>query len=163
MESIHLSKLLIKPISAQDTYPIRHVVLRKGKPIDSCQFNGDLDNTTFHLGAFFNKILVGVASYMMNRNDVFSEEHHYQLRGMAIIDDYKGLGIGNRLLENGEEKCLKANVNLIWFNAREIAINFYKRNNYQETGDFFNIEGVGNHILMSKYLLKTKPNNIQNL
>ena len=163
MESFNISKLLVKPISTPETYPIRQIVLRKGKPVASCMFDGDLDETTFHLGAYYNTKLVAVASYMMTNNQHFLEEKQYQLRGMAVIDEFKGLGIGNDLLKEGEKLCLKTNTNLIWFNAREIAVNFYKRNNYQETGAFFNIEGVGNHILMSKYLLKTKPNNIQNL
>ena len=31
----------IKKINSIDTYPVRHEVLRKGKPIETCQFKGD--------------------------------------------------------------------------------------------------------------------------
>ena len=59
--------LEIKSISSSETYPIRHEVLRVGRPIESCKFDGDEQTETIHYGAFENNKLVGVIScYLTN-------------------------------------------------------------------------------------------------
>jgi hypothetical protein len=50
----------IQKIIAQDTYPVRHQVLRSGKPIESCQFDGDELGSTHHFGYYLNNQIIGV-------------------------------------------------------------------------------------------------------
>ena len=50
----------IKKISAEKTHAIRHPMLRQGRPIEDCVFDGDKDPKTIHLGAFIENKLVGV-------------------------------------------------------------------------------------------------------
>ena len=57
-------KLEIKIINAAQTFPVRHPELREGKPVESCAFDGDLHESTLHLGAYLGLELVGVASFM---------------------------------------------------------------------------------------------------
>jgi len=45
----------IKEIPSKETYIVRQPVLRKGKPIESCIFEGDDLETTYHFGLFDNK------------------------------------------------------------------------------------------------------------
>ncbi len=87
----------IKEISAQETFPIRLEVLRKNIPLPF-EFNGDFDDETFHLGAFKNDKLIAVSSYMKADNKNFSG-NQYQLRGMATLTEYQGLGIGKLMLQ----------------------------------------------------------------
>ncbi|EGV44084.1 GNAT family N-acetyltransferase [Bizionia argentinensis JUB59] len=140
----------IRFISSEETYPIRQPVLRPGRALEDCVFTDDTLGSTFHLGLFFQDILIGVASYMKNKNDSFAEETQYQLRGMAILKDYQKKGLGEFLLKAGETNLAKSNVNRLWFNARENAVNFYKKHGYETQGTNFNIEGVGIHFLMTK-------------
>ena len=42
----------VKQIDAKDTYNIRNKILRPGLPVESCYFDGDNDDQTFHLGAY---------------------------------------------------------------------------------------------------------------
>lgn len=42
----------IKKITDLETYSVRHVVLRKGKPIETCRFEGDDLPSTSHFGYF---------------------------------------------------------------------------------------------------------------
>ena len=44
------------------------------------------------------------------------------------------------------------NAKIIWCNARENAVNFYKKNRYQIIGESFNIKDIGLHYLMYKVL-----------
>jgi len=41
----------VREISAQDTIQIRHEVLRKNKPIETCSFIGDNLKSTYHIAA----------------------------------------------------------------------------------------------------------------
>ena len=142
----------VKQISSKDTYPIRHKILRKGKPIETCYFDGDNDINTFHLGLFFETEIIGVVSYMKNTNTKFSESKQHQLRGMAILEEYQGKGLGELLVTEGELKLKKQQCGLVWLNSRIKAINFYKRQGYRVYGDSFEIKGIGTHYLMRKKL-----------
>src|SRR5690554_355421 len=143
---------LIKQIYAEETYPIRQVVLRKGGPIETCVFDGDLDENTFHLGILSNTDLIGVASFMKNKFPLFSEDEQYQLRGMAILKEFQHQGLGKRLIEEGENILNKRKVDLLWFNAREIAVEFYKNKGYIIAGNAFTIPNIGIHYVMLKKL-----------
>ena len=52
----------IKKITSTDTFSVRHPVLRSGKPLESCLFDGDTFATTSHYGLFFNQEIIGVLS-----------------------------------------------------------------------------------------------------
>jgi predicted GNAT family N-acyltransferase len=131
---------------------VRHPVLRSGKPIESCVFDGDDLETTIHLGIFFHDELVGICSFFKNNHENISEENQYQLRGMAILNKLQGKGLGNIILSYGETLLKNKNVNTIWCNAREVAINFYKKNGYKTIGSSFNIKDIGLHYVMYKNL-----------
>ncbi|SFZ93773.1 Acetyltransferase (GNAT) domain-containing protein [Flaviramulus basaltis] len=73
---------------------------------------------------------------------------------MAILKEYQGKGIGNIILNYTEEFIKKKNTDIIWCNAREIAVDFYKKNNYQTIGKAFPIKDIGLHYVMYKTLKK---------
>ena len=141
---------LIKKISAQETFIIRHPVLRKGKPIESCYFEGDNLDTTNHFGLFENEKLTGIISIFLNSNPIFAEKNQAQIRGMAILDENQKKGFGEALVSYCETFCVSQNVQLIWFNARTEAVGFYKKMKYQAIGKPFDIKDVGEHLLMFK-------------
>lgn len=142
----------VQQITAQETYPVRLAVLRAGKPLETCAFYDDDLTTTIHLGLFRKKAIVGVLSFMKTDNDLFASTHQYQLRGMAIDKLHQGKGLGNLLLNAGEQILKSKNIDLIWCNARRIATNFYNRNGYKTVGDAFEIPEIGLHYVMYKNL-----------
>lgn len=144
---------MIKQISAEETYPVRQEVLRPGRPLKECFFEGDLEEETFHLGYFENDKLVAVATYVPRKNPFFEVGQQYQLRGMAVLPAFRGKKLGEELLLEGENllKKRKSNI-LLWFNARETAVNFYRKYDYQTIGSTFMIPNVCMHIVMYKKL-----------
>ena len=74
---------------------------------------------------------LGVSTFLSNKNSTFKENTQYQLRGMAVLQSHQNLGLGDAILKNGEQFLISKNIDMLWFNAREIAVNFYKKNNYQ--------------------------------
>lgn len=142
----------IKQIVALDTFLVRHPVLRAEKPIESCHFDGDNLETTVHFGLYDSENLVGVISLFESKNDLFTLEKQCQIRGMAVLEQHQKKGFGERLIINSEKYCVDQKANLIWFNARKIAIGFYQKMGYQVIGIPFEIKEVGEHIVMFKNL-----------
>ena len=140
----------IKKISSIETHPIRHEVLRKGKSIVTCQFKGDDDENTTHFGLFLEDKLVGIISIFKENNNLFSESNQFQIRGMAVLEAFQGKGFGAQLVKKAENHCINLNADLIWFNARENAVPFYKKLDYKIIGDSFLIPNVGIHFVMYK-------------
>lgn len=142
----------IKEIPSKETYIVRQPVLRKGKPIDSCIFEGDDLQTTHHFGIFDNKNLTGIISLFSKTNPIFAEQNQAQIRGMAVLETHQKKGFGETLVKHFETYCNENKVDLIWFNARTAAVGFYKKMEYQTLGGPFDIKNVGEHYLMYKKL-----------
>lgn len=141
----------IKEIPTELTYTVRQPILRPGKPVESCFFDGDNLETTTHFGIFIDKEIVGVASVFLNSSNHFTEKRQFQLRGMAISDSVQKKGLGKLLLENIERKVFQNDKNaIIWFNARQSAVDFYKKLQYQIIDKPFEIEEIGTHYIMYK-------------
>ena len=141
----------VRLIPASDTYAIRNEVLRPGRPVTECYFSGDNSKGTFHLGIYKDEKIIGVASFMKNSSPFFDPSIQFQLRGMAVISEYKGQGLGSLLLKEGESKIKQEAQNpFLWFNARVNAIDFYKKHGYESFGQKFEVPGVCEHIVMFK-------------
>jgi len=140
----------IKKITAFETIIVRHPVLRLGKPIASCYFEGDDLPTTSHFGLYFENQLVAIISSFKVQNKLFIEENQYQIRGMAVLEEFQKKGFGEALLNYCENEIKINNGELIWFNARESAVGFYKKSGYEILGDQFEIPDVGPHYILFK-------------
>lgn len=147
------SPATILRISAEDTYPVRQPVLRPGRPARECIFEGDSTSTTLHLGAYVEDRLAGVASYMKNPHRYFDHSVQFQLRGMAVLPEFRNKKLGEQLLLQGEKELLKEHRELLlWFNARESAIDFYRKYGYETKGGIFMVPNVCPHIVMYRQL-----------
>ncbi|OIQ27993.1 MAG: hypothetical protein BM564_10965 [Bacteroidetes bacterium MedPE-SWsnd-G2] len=142
----------IKPIAASETYAIRHAVLRQGKPLSTCIFNGDELSNTFHFGLFYNSNICGIATVLQQSQANLKETNAYQLRGMAILENYQGYGFGEALVKHIQNQLAQLNINLLWCNARTHAAQFYIKNGFIQLGDEFDIPNVGPHLCMYKKL-----------
>ncbi|GAA4049910.1 GNAT family N-acetyltransferase [Flavobacterium chungnamense] len=140
----------IKKISSRDTFLVRHPILREGKPIESCQFDGDDLETTTHFGLFIDKNIIGVLSVFKNNNVIFNSENQFQIRGMAILEDFQRKGFGDELIKHAEVYIKSQFGKLIWFNARESAVPFYEKLGYIKIGEPFSIADIGIHYNMKK-------------
>lgn len=144
--------ITIREIPSKETYTVRQPVLRKGKPIGSCVFEGDDLESTHHFGLFENENLTGIISLFEKINPIFAAQNQAQIRGMAVLEIHQKKGIGEALVRHSEVYCNENQIDLIWFNARTAAIGFYQKMNYQTLGEAFEIKDVGEHYLMFKKL-----------
>ena len=144
-----LKMIEIKKISTTETFDIRLEVLRKGIPLP-VQFNGDDESETIHLGAFKSGKLIAISSFMKASNKNFRGKQ-YQLRGMATLPEFQGLGAGKLMMLASFKIFKDLKVDCLWCNARIIAVDFYKKLGLKTLGEEFELKYIGNHYVMYKY------------
>lgn len=145
-----MSKIKVKKITYSDTFPIRSAVLRQGKPIETCFFLGDTADDTTHFGLFYEKNLIGIASVYKVKNEIFEQKNQFQLRGMAVLRDYQGLGFGNKILAEVCTFVASNDGDVLWFNARENAMKFYQNYGFSIQCGPFEIPEIGTHFVLFK-------------
>ena len=138
----------IRQIDAETTFSVRHPVLRAGKPIETCQFDGDNFESTLHFGCYEDEKLIGVASLFRKISDLSSNSNQFQLRGMAVLPSHQKMGIGALLFNHCKEYCKTQDNAVLWFNARTSAASFYQKLGCYSIGDAFIIPDVGEHYKM---------------
>ena len=146
-----MDKISIKKINYLDTFPVRSAVLRQGKPIETCSFLGDETVGTTHFGLYIENNIIGVASVFTSNNENFDIKNQFQLRGMAILEEYQSTGFGKLLIEEIFNFIESTQVELLWFNARESAVPFYEKLGCTKKDPSFEIPEIGPHFLMYKY------------
>ena len=138
----------IQEISAEQTYRLRHKLLRPLESLEACAFIEDTWTGAFHLGAFVDETLVGIASFFPQAYKDYPNA--YRLRGMASDSTRHGQGIGRSLLEAAFIELNKRSVSTLWCNAREVAFGFYEKMGFRYDSEMFEIPGVGPHKVMLK-------------
>src|ERR1035437_7322711 len=139
---------MIRFISADETLPIRNTVLREGKlSPDECRFPSDKLAGAFHLGYFETDELVCIASFHAQSYGEFNGTG-YQLRGMATIEQYRGMGFGNQLLNFGIVYLRGQKANYLWCNARKKALPFYLNLGFEIISPEFEVPGIGSHYVL---------------
>lgn len=129
--------MIIRRVSAADVRPLRLEVLRAGMPGRTVVFDGDDDDETVHLAAFdADDRMIGTSTWL-RRPCAFEPEHRaVQLRGMATRGSLQGRGIGSALLRAGFVQWMD-DADLVWANARDAALPFYRRHGFETRGDGF--------------------------
>ena len=148
---LHNKHYQLRDIAAKETWPVRHPVLRAGRPLEDVYMEADEKESTFHLGVFYKEHIVGVASFMEDDHLLFKGLQS-RLRGMAVLEEFRKRGIAALLLKRGEELLKEKNRNILWFNARIVALQFYENLGYKVIGEKFDIPKVGPHYRMKKEL-----------
>ncbi len=137
------SKLQVKRISGEDTYKIRHLVLRQGQAFKECAYPLDQEKETGHFGIYQDDRLVGVASIFYDANPDFIQTSQWRIRGMAILPEFQGKGMGQQLLQACIEHAKKNRGNIIWCKARATAVIFYEKFGFLGQGDPYELERPG--------------------
>ena len=145
----------IRKITAAETYPLRHKILRQNEPIEKCVYPFDTADSTVHFGLFEHNALFGIISVFETKKDVFTDQKQFQIRGMAVIENQQKKGYGAALVKHTMAYLQKEKEFLIWFNARIIALGFYEKLGFERIGTAFEIAPIGIHYIMYKRFLNS--------
>lgn len=146
-----MTQAVVRPIPAIETLPIRQRILRPDQPIANSIYPTDEATATCHYGAFLDGRLVGVATVFPEASPR-GEGGAWRLRGMATLAEVRGQGHGGRLLEACIQHVEKAGGLLLWCNAREVAIEFYRRHGFEITSERFELPLIGPHYVMQRVI-----------
>lgn len=159
---------IIEQVTTEQTYDLRHRILRPNQSIESIQWSTDNLNTTIHYAAIHkqSKQIIGVVTICYT---ILSTQHHdkqlyitsndvlqqctYQIRGMCVDNNYRNKGIASQLLHTVIEYLLSINVTGVWCNARINALKLYENAGFTVISDEFDISNVCLHRVMYKLLL----------
>jgi ribosomal protein S18 acetylase RimI-like enzyme len=123
---------MIEPISAAETWPIRHKVMWPNQPFDYVKL--EADDNGIHFGFFEETELRSIVS-------LFIKSHEAQFRKLATLEEYQEQGYASRLIEHLIEFCKEQKVEKIWCNARTSKSNFYQKFGFEETSVRFTKKG----------------------
>jgi GNAT superfamily N-acetyltransferase len=123
-------KPIIRPISAEETFPLRHSVLWPDKPPSYVQLPDDA--TGQHFGAFINDKVVSVISLFID-----SETNEARFRKFATAPEWQGKGIGSALLRHTIDAATRDGAKAIWCDSRRSAEAFYGKFGFEVEGDEF--------------------------
>ena len=128
-----MPEFTVVELTAEQTHPLRLVVLRSDTPSTMVTFAEDDLPGTVHLGVVDGTDIVAISTWVPR---TYEGEPAVQLRGMATAPDLQGQGVGALLLEAG---CLRAasGASLVWARARDTALDFYVRHRFVVDGEGF--------------------------
>ena len=142
----------IEDVKLEEIRKLRHTVLREGKPFSTTAYDKDKDKTTFHLACVYkNKIITCATFYPESLSQIISE-NPFRLRGMGTEKKFRRRGYGKKLMVEAFKHLKTKKSDLLWCNARLVAVDFYKSMGFDIKGDMFEIEGIGKHYLMYRNL-----------
>lgn len=143
----------IRFIQTSEALVLRQKVLRPLARLEDCLFPNDHQSSSFHLGLFHSQKLISVASFHQEASPVFSAGFPFRLRGMATAEQYRGQGLGSKLLRFGIYTLKEKRCDLLWCNARFRSFSFYQALGFQFYGDLFEIKDSGPHKVMYKIII----------
>ncbi|OTA59618.1 GCN5-like N-acetyltransferase [Hypoxylon sp. EC38] len=135
----------VRPISAAETYALRHTVLWPNKPLSYVQLPDD--ETGQHFGAFIDpKKLISIISLFIDE-----ECGEARFRKFATAPAWQGKGVGSALLAYTIEAAARKGATSIWCDARQSALGFYQRFGMSGEGEVF-FKGEVPYLRMSRTL-----------
>lgn len=138
-------------LDASDTHQLRRLVLRSGDPDAVVAFAEDDHPDAFHLGArSATGDLVGVASFSPQPCPRRPDRRSLQLRGMAVLADWQRSGFGRRMIDAGRQAAVEQGFEVLWANARDSALEFYRGVGFVVEGDgFLTATGIPHHMVIA--------------
>lgn len=138
---------IIKEITSEETWPIRHQVMWPNEPFDYIKL--PVDEKGVHFGLWINERLISVVSLFIDNKRVG------QFRKFATLVEEQGKGYGSQLLHHLFETAQKKGVQKIWCNARVNKTGYYAKFHMAPTDKKFSKKGI-DYIIMEHSLNNSK-------
>jgi len=140
----------ITKIDAEKVRSLRHSELRQGQDFSATFYLEDYEEGTFHLACIVDEKIVTCASFYPEKSTKIKSENAYRLRGMATDSNFQRKGYATDLMRESFKELKNRDCNMVWCNARLVAVDFYKSAGFKIIGEIFDIEAIGPHYYMYK-------------
>jgi ribosomal protein S18 acetylase RimI-like enzyme len=141
-----------RQIQSEEIQQLRNEVLWPHKTFENCILETDRLSTTFHFGVQIEGLTVATVTLQQEKNQRLQQEKQYRLRAMAVREGYRGQGFGDAIVEAGLNHLRELGVEVVWCDARVAALNFYRRLQFEELEEEYEIPIIGLHRFMWKVL-----------
>jgi GNAT superfamily N-acetyltransferase len=155
-------QLKVTEVSAAEVLPVRRRVLRDGRDDLPAGFPEDDLAEAVHVAAIDEDTAaegagpLAVATFFPSPlpNDAAADCRRgratWQLRGMAVLPERQGTGVGAAVLRAGAEAVRRAGGGLLWAHARDSALGFYQRQGWAVVGEGFvyGVMGLPHHLVV---------------
>ena len=143
----------VKKVTTKDIRPLRNLVLRPNLPIETTYYDLDDDIETFHLASMMDSTIISIGTFYPENDIELQTKNGYRLRGMATHPKFRRKSAATKLMKESfvllkEKKC-----DILWCNARLVAVEFYKSLGFKITGKIFDIPSIGPHYKMYKSVI----------
>ena len=105
------------------------VFIEEQKVTSQLEWDG-MDEEAIHFLAFKNEKAIGCAR-------AFVIENYMQLGRMAVLKEYRGVGVGTALIEKAITTAKVNQLSAIYISAQCQAIDFYKKFGFEITSDIY--------------------------
>ena len=147
-----LLKTEIHKVSANRIRLLRHSELRKGQDFSTTSYLRDDDNETFHMACIHENKIIACATFYPECSEKLDAVNPFRLRGMATDYYFQRRGYATELMRNSFKELKKKGCDILWCNARLVAVEFYKSIGFQFIGELFDIPKIGPHYYMYKII-----------
>ena len=136
----------------EEIQQLRNEVLWPHKTFENCILESDRLPTTFHFGVKVEGLTVATVTLQQESSSKLPQEKQYRLRAMAVREGYRGQGFGDAIVEEGLKYLKELGIEVVWCDARIAALNFYRRLQFEELEEEYEIPIIGLHRFMWKVL-----------
>lgn len=143
----------IRFLKTSQTLKLRQKVLRPLMHPEECRTPEDDGPLAFHLGLFQVGELAAVATFQPQCHANLDAGFPFRLRWMAVDPKHRRRGFGVKIMQRGLDVLRERHADLLWFNARENAFQFYASLGFVPLGPLFDMPGIGPHKVMYRHLL----------
>jgi len=141
-----------KLIDSKLTHEIRKKVLWPHIKDGNYSMPVDTHPSTFHLGTFIKNRIISIGTFVQQNNEKFNIKKQYRLRAMATEENYRKKGGGKNLFLKGISVLKKKNIQLLWCDARLVAVPFYTSLNMKSLNEIYEIINIGPHKTMYTHI-----------
>ena len=146
----------INKVDAEKVRPLRHSELRKGQDFSTTSYLEDYEVDTFHMACIVDENIVTCATFYPEKSIKIKSDNAYRLRGMATDSNFQRKGYATDLMNESFKELKNRDCDMVWCNARLVAVDFYKSVGFNIIGEIFDIEAIGPHYYMYKEIYLNK-------
>ena len=141
-----LPEVVVECAKTQELYQIRWRVLRPlEKSPRNVHYEGDDATGAIHLKAVVDGKIVGCVSALPQPLEVLGGAGKaYRIRALAVLEPFRGKGIGRELMEQIIELA-RSRANTLWLSGRTHHRTWYEKFGFTVIGEKFDIKGTGPH------------------
>lgn len=153
----------VEEVASTELHDLRRRVLRNNDPASSVIDQRDEDPESLHFAIRSDETVVACGSLFPSASPLGDDAKTYQLRYLATEEVLQGHGFGSLLLRAAEDRLSSLGVDLVWANARDTALDFYRKTGWVEIpgSEHLSPETALPHTKIFKPLLTTQEVSIE--